>query len=251
MKLKFILLLLFLFSLNSICFASTDTLWIYLLKRDYISLIERAKQIEKASHLDYSEREEIYYLKGVAYLKLNRYIEARENFHNLMTNCPRGKWFDYAYLGIADSYFLAKEFDKAIVIYQNFLSKNTRSPLRAHCYYQLSECYRRLGNWVKAKDFLSRTQNYPFSFESRMGRDIINKEQFFYSVQIGAFRNRDNAYNLNRQLKKKGFDSFILEGIKSGALIYKVRVGRFLTKQEASGVMTKLRQIGYSTSLVP
>ncbi len=64
-----------------------------------------------------------------------------------------------------------------------------------------------------------------------------------YRVQVGAFRNRDYAYELNEQLTEEGFPAFIL----MDGDWYKVQVGAFSRLENAIRMEYRLRAAGYDT----
>ena len=68
-------------------------------------------------------------------------------------------------------------------------------------------------------------------------------KEMLYRVQVGLFRNRDNAQRLNYELLEQGYPSFIM--FDDG--FYKVQVGAFRELQNAIRMEQQLRQAGYST----
>lgn len=60
----------------------------------------------------------------------------------------------------------------------------------------------------------------------------------YYAIQIGAFRDFENAHDLFEVLKKEGLDAYwtTSKSMKKGPL-YKVFVGRFVNKNEATGFL--------------
>lgn len=62
-----------------------------------------------------------------------------------------------------------------------------------------------------------------------------------YRVQTGAFSKKTNADNLAAELKKKGFDTYIVQI----AELYKVQVGAYSQKENANAMMAKLKAAGY------
>ena len=67
-----------------------------------------------------------------------------------------------------------------------------------------------------------------------------------YCVQTGAFSIKINADNLARQLKLKGFDTYIVK-VKG---LYKVQVGAYSVKENADAMAKKLKAAGFSTYIV-
>lgn len=63
-----------------------------------------------------------------------------------------------------------------------------------------------------------------------------------YSVQVGAFKDRANAFDLQARLTKKYGDVFLQEYEGPDATYYRVRVGRLATYSEAMGLA---RQLGH------
>lgn len=63
-----------------------------------------------------------------------------------------------------------------------------------------------------------------------------------YRVQVGAFQSKTNADNLAKQLKSKGFDTYIV--LING--LYKVQVGAFSVKANADAMLKKLEAAGYN-----
>jgi TolA-binding protein len=49
---------------------------------------------------------ELYYLRGLASLKLNKYEDARRDFNAILSRYPRSSRRFDAFMGIGDSYFL-------------------------------------------------------------------------------------------------------------------------------------------------
>src|SRR3989338_10663257 len=53
-----------------------------------------------------NEAGDLYYIKGLAHLKLNKFKDARESFKKVMSRAARSKDIFDAYIGIGDAYFL-------------------------------------------------------------------------------------------------------------------------------------------------
>jgi len=62
-----------------------------------------------------------------------------------------------------------------------------------------------------------------------------------YRVQTGAFSKKTNADKIAAELKKKGFDAYV---VQIGGL-YKVQVGAFSVKSNADAMMKKLKDAGF------
>jgi DNA-binding response OmpR family regulator len=62
-----------------------------------------------------------------------------------------------------------------------------------------------------------------------------------YSVQIGAFKNTANAEALAKQYKEKGYEAFVLKGLKDKEPIYRVLIGKFANKKDADKMALDIR----------
>lgn len=67
-----------------------------------------------------------------------------------------------------------------------------------------------------------------------------------YSVQVGAFRNQNYARNLQEELMEMDFPA----RIEMGDGFYRVRVGDFRTIDEAGNLERRLKRAGYQTVIV-
>ncbi len=65
----------------------------------------------------------------------------------------------------------------------------------------------------------------------------------FYSVQIGAFMDKNNADDLTKRYKEKGYETFINEGrTNDNKVIYRVLIGRFEKRGESSKMAIKVQK---------
>jgi cell division protein FtsN len=67
-----------------------------------------------------------------------------------------------------------------------------------------------------------------------------------YTVQVGAFRQRQQAEAKAQQLKAKGFDGRI-EPPQSAEDLYLLKVGKFKTRTEAVAVQLQLKKSGFAS----
>lgn len=67
-----------------------------------------------------------------------------------------------------------------------------------------------------------------------------------YTVQVGSFRELDNALHLKSGLDLKYKDVYIIEAFIHNATYYRVRVGKFPQKEEAFSLAKIMAEEGYS-----
>ena len=64
-----------------------------------------------------------------------------------------------------------------------------------------------------------------------------------YSVQVGAFRDPGKAEDRVAQLKKKGYDAYMVPPVGDGkSALHKVRVGHFAKREDADALSRKIRK---------
>jgi cell division protein FtsN len=62
-------------------------------------------------------------------------------------------------------------------------------------------------------------------------------------VQVGAFRDRDQAETVRKPLAAAGLDTYVTAvPADGGQMRYKVRVGSFKTREDATRMADRLRQ---------
>jgi len=62
-----------------------------------------------------------------------------------------------------------------------------------------------------------------------------------YTVQVGAFSKEEGAQNLAKEIRDKGYQTYVIKG----KTLYKVQVGEFKTSDEAKTISEKLKKLGY------
>ena len=69
----------------------------------------------------------------------------------------------------------------------------------------------------------------------------------FYTIQVLAGNQRSKALKDSETLEKMGFSSYVQEEQRTSGTLYKVRVGKYSSKEKASQVEARLKKKGYQT----
>ena len=142
------------------------------------------------------------------------------------------------------------DYEKASRAYSDALKENPKHSLAAEAYLRLGQCYRRLGKWGLSKDCLSRViRSFPDSFERKEAEKELKREFYFY-LQLGSFGKYDNAQKLIKKLKRQGFNPYI-EKMIDEKTFYRVRIGKFDTKEPVLDMAQKLKAKGYKYEIYP
>jgi len=237
-----------------------------LLKGNYKEALEASEKLFQepaAAKL----KADIAYLVALSLLKLDRFLEARRYFNDvLLIENASEELKRNTLLGIADSYMTEQRYDKAKEAYKKTLSDYPDSPISCAVYFKLGEALTKLGEEAEAKYYLDRVRTeFPFSFEARftdpeqIGMPIFRhtsaapqaKKSNDYYVQAGFFSEKNNADRLCEKLVRQGFDAYISKSAGDYKTRYRVKVGKLNSEEEALQLEKKLKRAGYSTKVCP
>ncbi|MDP1998007.1 MAG: SPOR domain-containing protein [Rhodoferax sp.] len=84
--------------------------------------------------------------------------------------------------------------------------------------------------------------------KARSGGSTV--EPFIYFVQVGAFRNPEDAETQRAKLSLGGIEARVTEREQSGRAVFRVRVGPFDRKEDADKSKERLETNGMDTALV-
>ena len=111
---------------------------------------------------------------------------------------------------------------------------NKNGVLQMHKWYAATSCP---GPYLSSKfSYISKEVN------KRLGEKPIPSDTL-YRVQVGAYKKPENALAMEKKLKAKGYDTYV---IKVGELI-KVQTGAFAKKDNALNLEKKLKADGFET----
>jgi len=90
--------------------------------------------------------------------------------------------------------------------------------------------------------FISCSKNSSVVLEASPPSDMTTVSRTGFVIQVGAFRNLDNAVRLTLSLNEKNLDAYYFKH-ESG--LYKVRFGNYLSRPPAQENAERLKQAGY------
>jgi len=142
----------------------------------------------------YGRREDIYYLRGLSELKLNRFADARESFGYITSKYPNSRKAFDARLGTGDSYMLAGELNSAVGIYLRMLDDFRSDKNLPVVYSRLASCYSGLGVRDKADYYRNMAnQASPLSFEAKGQTAVAQTRTVVPSAQVAMAQARATA----------------------------------------------------------
>lgn len=118
--------------------------------------------------------------------------------------------------------------------------------------YRYGLCLQREARWREARlQFAAVFQRYPSSNLAEHARRMYDWPHDHYSVQCGAFREKDGATKLVATLKKAGLRARVESFSRSGELLYMVYTGRYPMYGQAKDALGTVKQHVPDALIVP
>jgi len=216
---------------------------------------------DEAIGADSGKKYELYYLKGLSALKLNKFAEARKNFEYVKERYPRsGRVLD-SYIGIGDAYFLEGNTQGALRSYKTAADTFPDDKNISIVRQRITECMTKSGTQDKAKEYTAprpapaerRRESVNFTPKQRGYVRIDPPAQTVanysgtgqFSVQVGSFKSRSNASKLVSKLSARHYEARLESPTESSDKLYRVKVGKMSSREEAEKLAARLKREGY------
>jgi hypothetical protein len=141
----------------------------------------------------------------------------------------------------------------SVVLFSNVVNNYPKSRYADAAAFRIYSYYYALEMSPEAATWLSRLKkDYPSSPYIKIAEKNIppltntQKIKYRFTIQAGAFSNKDNANAMKKQFIDAGFSSEIKEKTVAGTIFQVVYVGKFATEEEAKNF---LKQINSEYSL--
>ncbi|WP_076789970.1 tol-pal system protein YbgF [Chlorobium sp. KB01] len=109
--------------------------------------------------------------EGVVLFGKKSYSAARESFGKLIQGYPKSPLLSDAQFYLAESYFLEKWYEKAILEYQVVIAKYTKSSKRPAALFKQAICFEKIGDTASARArYSSLVSVYPASPEAKLAK---------------------------------------------------------------------------------
>lgn len=246
----FVLFAISIFSPNLFAAETEEATGLFLLA-DYAAVIQECKKgiispLAKPDEIEYS-----YFLLGLSQMKEGKLDEARTSLGILIRNFPKSELVQRAHLALADTYFLEENFEVAVKIYSDILRNYPNSGLMSLVYFRLGQTNLKLGHWQEARRYLRKTKDkFPVSLVSGLAARLLEYE-YFFTIQVGSFKDYKRAKSLTNELVAKDYDSYIIEIKVDNDRFYRVKVGKLSSRKEAIQLKERLSRQGYPAIICP
>ena len=255
-KIVFIVLVL-LFCASSAFAVDLDVIRSHFIAKDYKAAITEGEKILARPSESVYGMDEVYYILGLSYCRDGNYLRASDIFEIIIGEFRKSKFIPDAKLGLADTFFLRGNYERAAKEYAILLADKSADKFRASLYYRLSRCASMMGNQQAAKDYSDRLKKeFPLNIEAGLEKPgcvlpVSGNNGSFFTVQVGSFSSMTNASKLLNELTKKGYSAYIEKPDAEAKQIYRVKVGKLSSLKEAETLENQLSQEGYPTKVCP
>lgn len=239
---------------------------------------ERAARILSTLPADeyHGDRLEAIYLRALCWKQLGEITRSRLDLERI----DRGDFLYWSYMTLAELDMLDGKIENARERYETIAGGHS-NPIAG---FKLGECYEILGEREKAvKEYRTLASNFPKSLEAPKAREKIqmiqsprrirrsleplqggdgeeaagddrqidDTETFGFTIQLGAFSERENAIRLAKDVESVA-SGIRVERIESaGRIWHRVRVGKFRSRAEAHRYAEYIeRETGYSSKVL-
>ncbi len=228
-----------------------DKAQLLFLQRQYVQAIDECVKAVKEHPDNPAIISQANYLTGASYVNLFDFLTAKKNFQVIVDQYSGSPYYEDAYMGLGDIEFLQENYGEALKVYEQFLRTDPSPRRRATLYFRLAEIYLKRGDRELFKKYYDKLQKeFPLSFEAKDARRLQGSGSY-YTVQVGAFTNFDNAQECINQLKAKGYNVYSVLCMLSGKKLCRIRVGRYATEKEAEEAKGKLESDGFLAKVFP
>ncbi|MDH4210832.1 MAG: SPOR domain-containing protein [candidate division WOR-3 bacterium] len=194
---------------------------------------------------------EVYYYLGR--LSVNP-DSAAQYYYSVINEYAQSRYADIAYLEIAKINIARKNFATAIANLDELLKRYPETEYRDEIMFWQGVSYISVGNTERGESLLASLQsNFPKSVWSERAANITQKKesiQEYYTVQLGSYRNKENAESYAASLREKGIDVKIVEALVKGHIYYRVWSGQFASLEKAKEHLSKLDSLGLKGNVV-
>ena len=209
---------------------------------DYHQALNKAKSLR--------ENDESLYLIGLIHFKIGEYEKAKPYFRKVIKKYPRSKVYSSALLKLADSYFLEGDYPQAKKLYDDILKKDPFFQYLPIVYLRLAQVASKQGDWNDKARYLRKLKSkFPNCQEAGYAK-ILESYGNFFTIQVGAFSTLKNAQTIKDELSPK-YPVYIVESPKRKFTLYKVRVGKYNTRNQAKNIFIRLLEDGYPARILP
>ncbi|MEA1912370.1 MAG: SPOR domain-containing protein [candidate division WOR-3 bacterium] len=176
-------------------------------------------------------------------VQIQNSLKAVEYYRQIIKEAPKTAYSDSSLFRIGMFYYLLGDFEQTINTLEVIYNKGQVSSLYQKACFWLKVSYQNIGDTSKTQEFskildtLKMPSNKPITLEGEENKEKTE----FYTVQLGAYRDKEWADLFLSHLKEHNVKSYT---IQKGEYI-RISSGKFLTKEDAEKYLKILQDKGF------
>jgi tol-pal system protein YbgF len=120
--------------------------------------------------------EQAEYEKALSILREGRYAEAVMAFNQFLVNHPDSTYSDNAYYWLGETYYVTRDFDRALATFNKLVESYPQSPKLAGAKLKIGYIYYEKKNWAAARQVLNAlVTGYSGSTEARLAEERLQR----------------------------------------------------------------------------
>lgn len=204
---------------------------------------------------DYDHTPEIaeaYYLRGLCRFISQQPRGAREDFERGISKSTRSDLTARCRASLATIAFQSGDWARAADLYQQSVGELPESPPTDVVLYNAGLAMQRAGRWRDANlqfaRILNRFRDRPVAADARR---MAAWRHPYYSVQLGAYRDADNAGRAVQTLRQQGLDAVQEYLPRNQQSLWIVMAGRYQSYNDARAAVLNIRQRQPDATIIP
>ncbi len=216
---------------------------------------ERAREIfyDVVADTDNPRVAEAYYYLG----RLSVAPDSALRYYWMVTHdFPQSRYADLANLEIAKIHIARYNYTSAIATLNSLLEKYADTEVKDEVLFWLGVSYMSNDQEEQGVSVLKRLRtSYPKSIWSERAVNVLPEtpgeiKRTYFAVQVGSYRNKENAQKHAAQMRERGFDTEVVQALVKGTTYFRVWVGSFATVEQAKAFSLKLDSLGIKGNVV-
>jgi tetratricopeptide (TPR) repeat protein len=196
---------------------------------------------------------EAYYYLG----RLSVSPDSALHYYRLVTSdFPDSRYADISHLEIAKIHIARRNYASSIATLNNLLENYPDTEVKDEVLFWLGVSY--MSNDQEAQGVTVIRQlrtSYPQSMWTERAVNVLPEKPSqtktsYYTVQVGSYRNKENAQRHAAEMRERGYDTEVVEALVKGTTYFRVWVGTFPTMEQAKTFSLKLDSLGIKGNVV-
>jgi tetratricopeptide (TPR) repeat protein len=201
-----------------------------------------ADQFQHTGQTQGMNKSRAYYMSGLSLMALDKPREAKIWFAQA-AGLADNVWAENALVGVGDASLALHDPAAGSKAYELYLQKNPNGELSDQALLGKTQALKSLGQPIESARVKTDAKAHaPEELEPAKKSQERNESAAHYTLQLGAFSQRDYAKKLQKKLNAKGYKAFIVDSRGNQDVFHQVRVGDFPSRETAQRAGEKIEK---------